>query len=138
MANNRLNGRIDFSELKSLPEKHEEATARFFARLGKDIVFIRPSSIKGAKTPDFRMDGKAWETKSPIVFSNYSFENNFRKAVKQSPNIIFDLRRLRDCKDESRYYSELKRRSESSTVKNLLVIGRSGKLFTLKGKFDIM
>ena len=87
-------GRVDFSSLKNPPEKHERATASFFARRGKDVEFIRPHSIKGSRNPGFMMDGKTWEIKSPTTYSDSSFEYNLRKAIKQSKNIIFDLRRL--------------------------------------------
>lgn len=38
------------------------------------------------------MNGIIWETKSPIKYSKRSFEDNFEKAIKQSENVIFDLR----------------------------------------------
>ena len=88
-------GHIDISALNTPPEKHEYETAKYFARRYKDIVFIKPSSIKGQHTPDFLMCGKMWEIKCPLVYSKSSFEDIFRKATKQSCHIIFDLRRLR-------------------------------------------
>ena len=73
-------GKIDISKLIFPPERHEYETAKFFTKLGYDAIFIRPSSIKGTKNPDFLMKNKKWETKSPIVFSKSSFEYNFSKA----------------------------------------------------------
>ena len=83
-------GKIDISALNMLPEKHEFNTAKSFAELGYDIVFIKPRYIKGQSNPDFWMNNKIWETKSPIKYSNATFEYNFKKAMKQSNNIIFD------------------------------------------------
>ena len=39
-------GNIDVSNLDYPPEKHEFETAKFFADMGKDIVFLKPSKIK--------------------------------------------------------------------------------------------
>ena len=88
-------------------------------------------------SPDFEMAGKIWETKSPIKYSKHSFEDNFKKAVKQSEHIIFDLRRL-SKKDETKYLQEIRKRKKSRKIKTLLAITRDGRLLTEKGLFDIM
>jgi hypothetical protein len=36
------------------PEPHELETAKFFNKLGKDVMFIAPVYEKGAKTPDIQ------------------------------------------------------------------------------------
>ncbi|MDR0967394.1 MAG: hypothetical protein LBL75_01000 [Rickettsiales bacterium] len=76
----------------SLPESHELEVANILAGIGKDVEFLAPVYIKGICMPDLIMDGKRWEIKSPIGASKRTIENNFRKAQKQSENIIFDLR----------------------------------------------
>ena len=38
-------GKIDISALNTPSEKNELETAKYFAALGKDVTFIRPSSI---------------------------------------------------------------------------------------------
>ena len=136
MKNNENNkGKIDISVLNVPPEKHEYETAKYFANRGLDVIFIKPSDIKGQLTPDFWMKGKMWETKSPIKYSKSSFEDNLKKATKQSKHIIFDLRRLGDS-DEGKYLKELDKRKKSRKIKTLLVITKDGRLLTLKGKFD--
>ena len=130
-------GRIDISELNVPPEKHEYETAKYFADRGFDVKFIRPSDIKGATSPDFEMAGKIWETKSPIKFSKSSFEDNFKKASKQSENLIFDLRRLNKG-DEKRYYHGIQIRKKARKIKTLLVISKDGRLLTEKGHFDMI
>ncbi len=79
----------------AFPEPHEILTANFFTGIGKDIEFIRPNLANGVKNPDIKMDGVIWETKSPCGNSKRTIENNFRKAQKQSKNIVFDLRRIK-------------------------------------------
>lgn len=127
-------GKIDISELNTPPEKHEYDTAKYFAKRGYNVNFIKPSDIKGFNSPDFKMCGKIWEAKSPTSSSNASFEHNFRKAAKQSENIIFDLRRL-NYRVEEKYIGKLMKASVSSRVKILLIITLDGRLLTAKGKF---
>ncbi len=87
-----MSGKIDISLLNNPPEAEEFETAKFFANLGKDIVFIRPSSIPGQKRPDIVMDGLEWEIKCPRGRSKRTLENNILIAEKQSSYIIIDLR----------------------------------------------
>lgn len=127
-------GIIDTSALSTLPEKHEYKTAKFFADYGHDVRFIKPSNIQGQKSPDFKMDGRDWETKSPIKFSESSFEDNFKKAIKQSKHIVYDLRRL-NIKDEKKYIKSLEKRKKIQEIKTLLIITKDGNLLTKKGNF---
>ena len=130
-------GRIDISALNVPPEKHEYETAKYFASRGFDVIFLKPSDIKGMNSPDFEMARIMWETKSPIKYSKSSFEDNFKKAAKQSKNIIFDLRRL-NKQDEIKYFQEIRKRKNTHKIKTLLVISRDGRLLTEKGSFVII
>ena len=127
-------GKIDISALYYPPERHEYETARFFAKLGFDIVFVKPRSIKGSHDPDFFMKGRNWETKSPKIYSKSSFEYNFKKAQKQSEHIIFDLRRL-SIIDSRKYLKELIKWSDATKIKTLLIITKDGKLLDVKRRF---
>ena len=135
--NDKRSGRIDISELNTPPEKHEYETAKFFANRGFDVFFIKPSNIKGCNSPDFKMNGKVWETKCPIGKSERTYNDSFRKALKQSRHIIFDLRRLRR-RDEDKCLNLLWKKKVSSELKTLLIITRDGRLLTIKGCFDII
>ena len=68
-------GKIDISELITPPEKKELETAKFFADLGKDVKFIRPSSIPNQHSPDILMDGLEWEMKVPTGKGKHNIEN---------------------------------------------------------------
>ena len=117
-------GKIDISQLNTPPEKHEFETARYFAELGKDIVFLKPSSIPNLHTPDIRMDGVEWEMKSPTGNSKRTIETNLRNAAKQSHYIIFDLRRIQVS--EKQCIAQLERLFNSrSDIKRLLVIKKN-------------
>lgn len=127
-------GKVDYSDLKNPPEKHERASAHYCADKDFDVTFIRPSSIKGTKNPDCMIKGRIWELKSPTTYSDSSFEYNFKKASSQSKNIIFDLRRL-NARNEQKYLKELIKRGNSRTIKALIVITRDGRRVDIKGKF---
>ena len=126
-------GKIDISQLKVPPEKHELETARYFAKQGHDIEFIPPSNSPNIHTPDIKMDGVEWEMKSPVGKSRRTIEQIFRKAVKQSKYLIFDLRRINIS--ESECIKELEHRFNTKTyVKRLLIIKKSGELVTFSRK----
>lgn len=76
-------------------EKHEYDTILFLTTLGYDIELIPPTNTPKSKTPDFIMKGKAWEMKSPQGKSKTTIEHTFKKAVKQSENIVIDLVRTK-------------------------------------------
>ena len=123
-------GNIDVSNLDYPPEKHEFETAKFFADMGKDIVFLKPSTNKGEHTPDILMDGFEWEIKSPPGNSKRTVENNFRNAVVQSRYIIFDLRRIRlhDNQCVTKLEKEFRARRY---LKKLLIIKKDGTLIEI-------
>ena len=77
------------------PEPHELDTAFYFIKTGKQVKFLAPINQNRVKTPDIEMDGLKWEIKSPVNAGKRTMEEAFRQALKQSPNIVFDLRRSR-------------------------------------------
>ncbi len=102
-------------------EKHELDTVLVFTQLGIDVEFIAISSTPHTKSPDLLMSGKIWEMKSPIGHSKSTLEHCFKKAAKQSENIIIDLRRLKIRNDLA--ISQLKYLfSKSRRVKSLKAI----------------
>ncbi|TAH35854.1 hypothetical protein EYC59_01485 [Candidatus Saccharibacteria bacterium] len=40
------------------------------------------------------IEGVEWEMKSPTGKSKYTIQNQFRRAARQSRNLIFDMRRV--------------------------------------------
>lgn len=122
-----MSGIIDTSKLKVLPERHELETAKYFADLGYDIVFLPPNNSPKMSNPDILMNGVVWEMKCPKGKSKRTIENNIRKANKQSENIIFDLRRinLEESTSIRRLEKEFNIRPH---LKRLLVIKKNGEL----------
>ena len=124
-------GMIDISELNNPPEKHELLTAKYYSELGKNVKFLRKSNVEGVHTPDIRMDRLDWEIKSPHGKSTECICDNMRDAVKQSCNIIIDLRRMglptQKCIDRIRRELGYRR-----TIKRLQVITKENDLLILK------
>ncbi len=120
-------GKIDISNLNTPPEKHEFETAKYFASMGKDITFLKPSDIPNIHTPDILMDGIEWEMKSPSGNSKRTIETNIRQAAKQSHYIIIDLRRIQV--PEKTCISQLEKLFNSrSDIRRLLIIRKNQEL----------
>ncbi|MDR1338341.1 MAG: hypothetical protein LBJ73_04940 [Rickettsiales bacterium] len=112
-----------------IPERHELETASSLAGMGKNIEFLSPVYAKGIFTPDLLMDGQYWEIKSPCGNSKRTVENNFRKAQKQSENIIFDLRRI--GLDEKVAISKIKREfslQHGNKIQRIMIITKDSKI----------
>ena len=120
-------GSIDVSLLNPPPDKSEFAVAKYFADLGKDIVFIPPSAIPGQHRPDVFMDGVEWEIKCPEGSSKRTIENAIRTAVRQSKSIIIDLRRIQ-LSDSSSVSNLEKEFNGRKYIKRIYVIRKNGSL----------
>lgn len=107
-----------------LLEKHELMTVLYFTERGKDVELVPPRNGPGSRTPDFIMDGKAWEMKSPQGKSKNTIEHLLKKAKKQSENIIIDLERSK--LDEETAVKEIKRRfNQTKSCKRLKIITKN-------------
>ena len=105
---------------------HENATAVFLTEQGFDVELIPTSNIEGVHTPDIKMDGLKWEMKAPIGEGNQLMENTIQRALKQSQNIIVDLRHTK--RHQTKCLRELEKQFLSKKgIKRLKVITKSGK-----------
>ena len=76
------------------PEPHEIDAAWVLAHYYRCTVeFLIPVDDYMRKTADIIMLGVEWEMKSPIGNSKATIENQFRRASRQSKNIVIDTRR---------------------------------------------
>ncbi len=105
-------------------KNHENATVVFLTELGFDIELIPTSNIKGVHTPDIKMSGIEWEIKTPIGEGKYLIPNTIQKAVKQSSNVIVDLRHTK--RHQTKCLRELEKEFETSkSLKRLKVITKA-------------
>lgn len=113
---------------------HEKMAVDFLAtKIGNDITFLVPERRKGARTPDIEMNGLRWGIKSPTGKSSRTIENNLRIAIKQSPNIVIDLRRMDGRIPTSKLLKEVEHRfNNAKSIKRLIVITRLETYIDLK------
>ena len=112
-------------------QTQENATAVFLTELGFNIELIRPSNIKGVHTPDIKMAGLEWEMKAPTGEGNQLMKNTIQKAMKQSQNIIIDLRHTK--RYQTKCVRELEREfRESKNIRRLKVITKGEKVIDFK------
>ena len=108
-------------------EKHEYRTVLLFTEMGVDIELIPKSEEKGVHAPDILMNGLRWEMKSPKGEGKYLMQNTIQKAVKQSRNVIVDLRRVK--RSQERCLQELEKEFGSSkNLQKLKIITKSRKI----------
>lgn len=117
-------------ELKPYPKNHELLSARALVKAGYSVVFLQPDSRKGAKTADILLNGVSYEMKSPIG-SLQSIERNLKRANRQSPNIIFDSRRMKIINTKIVEETIRRKVEKQRTIKSLLFINRHGKIIDL-------
>ncbi len=110
-----------------LLEKHEYETVLFFTDLGCNVELIPKSN----NTPDIRMNGLLWEMKAPKGEGRFLIPNTIQRAVKQSKNIVIDLRRTK--RHQSKCLREIEHEFHKSTsVRRILVITKSKKLIEFR------
>jgi hypothetical protein len=123
-------GRITFNDV--ILEKHELRTVVFLSeKCGYNIELLPPSQRKGDKTPDMIMNGLKWEMKAPRGKGRWLIENTLQKSVKQSPNVIIDLTRIK-IKQERCLPEIEKQFARSRGLKQLVVITKSRRIIDLK------
>jgi Contact-dependent growth inhibition CdiA C-terminal domain len=114
-------------------QTHEIATIVFLTELGFDVELIPPINRNNVKTPDIRMNGLEWEIKCPRGDGKYNIEHSFRSVLKQSQNIIFDVRRSKI--PQQKCISEIKRRHKDfKKVNRVLIIGKRSKTLDCETK----
>lgn len=105
---------------------HENATAVFLTEQGFDVELIPKSNVQGVHTPDLKMNGLKWEMKAPLGEGKYLMANTIQRAVKQSQNVIVDLRRTK--RHQTKCLRELEKEfKKSGSLKRLKVITKGGK-----------
>ena len=114
------------------PLPHEVNMASVLAQHFKTVIeFIVPVDDYKRKSADIKMLGVEWELKCPMGASKSTIENQFRRASKQSRNIIIDTRRTKlDYQTiESRVLFELKKHP---SVKRAILIDDFEKIIEIQ------
>lgn len=91
-GNPRGKSRLIYSiENGAVPDAIERKVGRQLNDLGYRVKSVAVSSRLGVKTPDYRINGVAWEMKTPTGIAKSNINNNLKKAVRQASNVILNL-----------------------------------------------
>lgn len=114
--------------IKPKPSTYEITAAYLLAEyFGENVEFVERNN---QKTPDFKIDGRLWELKSPTGNGKHNIQHTLQRAALQSENIIFDARRSRI--HANRLKGEILRQLKLiKTIKRLILIERSGKVVAI-------
>ncbi|MDR2599181.1 MAG: hypothetical protein LBC73_02790 [Oscillospiraceae bacterium] len=114
------------------PTANEEDVARLIATHYKtDVEFIVPVDDYMRKSADIIMLGVEWEIKCPIGKSKSTIRNQFRRASKQSKNIIIDTRhtKLKNKDIEKEVLYQIK---ERPYIKKVIILSKSEKIVEIQ------
>lgn len=124
-------GRVFIPDSRTQPAEHEIRTALSLAETGAEVLFRIESDALGVKNPDVEMAQEIWEFKAPKGTTIRTIENQMRRAGKQASNLVIDLRR--SGLDDTEAMEVIQRRMiKHSRVMQVIVIGHSGKVTTLR------
>ncbi|MDR1197217.1 MAG: hypothetical protein LBL08_03025 [Candidatus Nomurabacteria bacterium] len=115
-----------FLQTGAEPLKNEIATTNFLVAQNKKttIRFLAVSKAKGIRTPDIEMNGMKWEIKNPRKNGKYTLDHAMKSALKQSHNVIFDLRQC--IISERNAVNKLKKDFKTVKIlKRLIIITKS-------------
>jgi hypothetical protein len=108
-------------------EDHEIETVNFLIEHGESVELIMPSNTPKNTNPDILMRGVIWEMKSPTVNNDNSISRLFYRALTQSTNLIFDLRRLKKS-DQKPHNQLMKLATKSRRLNQILIIRKNGQV----------
>jgi len=120
------------------PELHELKTAHILAEhYSCDVEFLIPIADYLRKSADILMQGLEWEIKCPTGDSKSTIRNQFRRASKQSKNIIIDMQRtkLDYITVEKEVLFQMK---ERPYIKKVILIDKSKKSLSFNHKYVIL
>ncbi|MBR5418825.1 hypothetical protein IK110_01065 [Candidatus Saccharibacteria bacterium] len=106
---------------------HERSAAFLLREKGFDIEVLIPSNTPRNKNADFLINGRIWELKSPQKNRRETIERCFKKASKQSENLLIDLHGLPKT-DETTLKIIESRFRYSRSIKRLIVLTKDGEL----------
>ena len=95
--------------------------------MGIDVELIPKSNIKNVHTPDIRINRLEWEMKAPLGEGNQLMENTIQRALRQSQNVIVDLRHTK--RHQAKCLKELEKQFISKKgIKRLKIITKNGRI----------
>jgi hypothetical protein len=105
---------------------HEFATAKALAAAGHTVEFIRKSARERERSADAYIDGVKFEMKAPTSSKLSAVQDNLKKASRQSPNIVFDSRRMKRVPDKAIERELSTQLHKSRGIDRILFVNRHG------------
>ena len=114
--------RPSYPNSKAKLTSHEQSLVNFLNDQHWRVTVIPPSLVPGVKTPDFLINDRPWEAKTLFKSRRQTVEHAFKSALKQAPNVIFDLRFL-SVPDDSGVINKILREFElNKNIKQLVIV----------------
>ena len=114
--------------------ENELSVAKILVNTGYDVRFLKTQLVK---MPDIVFMGREWEIKTPIGKNSRTIENIMRRVLKQSVNIVLDLRYI-GLADEKSLREIERQMGLMKRIKNVIVINRNGEIVDKFCEFEIM
>lgn len=112
--------------------EQEYETAQALARAGLTVEFIRRSEERRTTSADAIIGGLVWEMKAPKADNARAIDRSLRRALHQSPNIIFDSHRMKKLPDAVVERELRKHAREMRSIKHLWFINRRREIIDIK------
>ena len=112
-------------------ERHEYNTINVLLSAGLDVELVVKSRTPHSKSPDIYMMGMLWEMKAPTGKTLRAIERILHRAIKQSSNIVMDLRRT-PMSDEILCTAIEKFFHNMRPIRSLWIITKSKQIVRLK------
>lgn len=124
-----------------MPNKNNKTSAtpaellarKYLAEHGFHVEIIEPSNTPKNRNPDFLIDGKIWELKTPTTNNKQTIARKIRKGSRQAENLIIDLRFVKMANSSAinilNFHFHRSRR-----IKRMMIIDKTGHLLTLQKK----
>lgn len=109
-----------YFEAGSKPWPHELRAARILVQAGYSVEFI--AEKHNLPTADIKLDGIEYEIKSPEHFTVNTLEHTIKDALKQSPNIIIDMSRMKKVSSDKMLFFLLNQVRKSKQIKRMMLI----------------
>lgn len=112
--------------------EQEYETAQALAMAGLTVELIRRSEESRRTSADAMINGFVWEMKAPKADNARAIDRNLRRALHQSPNIIFDSHRMRKLLDAAIERELRKHAREMRSIKHLWFVNRRREIIDIK------
>lgn len=104
---------------------HEMHSATVLSDAGFGVEFLKETKIKNA---DILLDGVKYELKAPESFNSNTMDHMIRRAVKQSPNLVIDMCRMKKVNSIKVINFLENYVMEHKSVKKMLLIDKKGRV----------